>query len=199
MVNSLSFSLHIINITRKAHARANLILKCFVSRDCATLLKAYVVYVRPLLEYCSSVWSPTLVQDINAVECVQRRFTKRLPGMGNLTYFQRLRKLGIESLESRRLRADLIIVYKILFGLTAVNPSDLFTLSRGTSKGLRGHKYKLERAKCRTNIVRHNFAFRIVPAWNNLPADTTNFNSLHSFKLSLKTSYIVQYCTVNFN
>ena len=87
-----------------------MILRYFLSKNCDSLLKAFKVglYVRPLLEYCSVIWSPVLVKDINALEIVQRQFTKRMPGMSNLTYPQRLLKLNIESLEIRRLRFDLI-------------------------------------------------------------------------------------------
>ena len=113
----LNFSSHIDIIRRKAHTRANLILRCFLSKNCDSLLKAFKVYVRPLLEYCSVIWSPVLVKDINALEIVQRQFTKRMPGMSNLTYPQRLLKLNIESLEIRRLRFDLTFTYKLVFGI----------------------------------------------------------------------------------
>jgi len=70
-------------------------------------LEIFTTYVRPYV-----VWNSLLVKDINALEAVQRRFTKRITGMKNLTYYQRLRALGIESLELRRLRADLLFTYK---------------------------------------------------------------------------------------
>ena len=95
-----------------------------MSRDCVSLVKAFIVYVRPLLEYNCSIWSPRYIQDINCVEAVQRRFTKRLPGMQNLTYLARLKKLNLESLEIRRVRADLILMYKIMFCLIDVSVSD---------------------------------------------------------------------------
>jgi len=77
--HDLSFSEHINNIVFKAHQRANAILCCFVSRNITLLLRAYLVYVRPLLEYNSTIWSPHYKYDIDAVERVQRLFTKRLP------------------------------------------------------------------------------------------------------------------------
>ena len=58
------------------------------------------------------------------MEAVQRRFTKRLPGLQNLTYLARLKKLNLESLEIRRVRADLILMYKIMFCLIDVSVSD---------------------------------------------------------------------------
>ena len=53
----LSFAKHINRTCSKARLRANMILKCFVSRDKSILYKAFVSYVRPILEYCSNVWS----------------------------------------------------------------------------------------------------------------------------------------------
>jgi len=79
------------------------------------LLRAYLVYVRPLLEYNSTIWSPHYKYDIDAVERVQQWFTKRLPGLSNYTYNERLIFLNISSLEQRCMRADLILCYKMLF------------------------------------------------------------------------------------
>ena len=124
----LKFSKHINTIVRKAITRDNLILKCFYSRDTHTLFRAFKVYVRPIVEYCSSAWSPHLVKDIILLESVQRKFTKRLTGMQNIPYLERLRQLNLERLDVRRLRADLILAYKILFGITGeTDISQFFT------------------------------------------------------------------------
>ena len=61
--NLLKFNSHICQITARASARANLIHKCFVSKDISTMTRAFVVYVRPLLEYASCVWSPYTLQN----------------------------------------------------------------------------------------------------------------------------------------
>jgi len=81
VTNDLSPSEHVNNITVKAHQRANAILRCFASRDNKLLVRAFTTYVRPLLEYNSVVWSSYLKQDIERLENVQRRFTKRLVGI----------------------------------------------------------------------------------------------------------------------
>ena len=93
----LSFADHIDGIIFKAKQRANQILRCFVSNDKWVLTKAFAVLVRPLLEYCSPVWSPC------KLESVQRMFTKRLPGMMTLSYDARLQLLGLERFELRRI------------------------------------------------------------------------------------------------
>jgi len=58
-----------------------------------------------------------------------QRFTKRIPGLATTTYYSRLKKINLESLELRRLRADLTLVYKILFGVIHTKSDKLFSLS----------------------------------------------------------------------
>ena len=139
----LKFSKHINKIVRKAITRANLILKCFYSRDTHTLVRAFKVYVRPIVEYCSSAWSPHLVKDIILLKSVQRKFTKRLTGMQNIPYLERLRQLNLERLDVRRLRADLILAYKILFGITGETDISQFFTFCDNLHNTRGHQFKL--------------------------------------------------------
>ena len=90
----LNFNEHISLITHKALTRCKLILKCFKSNNISLLLKAYVTYVRPLLEYCCTAWSPHNRYQIEKIEKVQRYFTKRLPGMWLVSYSDRLEQCG---------------------------------------------------------------------------------------------------------
>jgi len=64
--------------------------------------RAYIIYVRPHFEYASQAWSPHLVTDINKLEAVQRRFTKRLNGMESMEYPSGLKALAVDSLQKRR-------------------------------------------------------------------------------------------------
>ena len=105
------------------------------------LLRAYLVYVRPLVESNSVVWSPCLKQDIDTLERVQRRFTKRLPGFNNSTYAERLSCLNLPTLELRRLHSDLTWCYKVLFGCVDMHSDEFFVLSPNLQT--RGHHYKL--------------------------------------------------------
>jgi len=159
-----------------------------------TLIRAFIVYVRPILEYNSVVWSPSLKKDIDLIEKVQRQFTKRLFGLKDLTYKERLVRLNLPSLKLRRLYLDLILCYKIVFGMVCVNFDDFFTFS--PSFQTRGHSYKLYKSRC-TNSVRQNFFVeRVINVWNCLPP-TVSFFSLSLFKTSLKntdfTPYIICY------
>ena len=143
-------------------------------------MKAFVTYVRPILEYATIIWSPYHIKDINNVESVQRRFTKRIAGLRDLTYADRLNVLNIDSLEVRRLRFDLLYTYKALFSLIQVDWTSMFKFN--SVSFTRGHCYKLYAKTSRVN-VRHNFfCNRVVSAWNSLPAETEHFSSYNSFK-----------------
>ena len=95
-------------------------------------MRALKTYVLSVIEYTSSVWSLHYTADIRKIERVQRKFTKRLLGCSKLSYADRLARLKLESLEVRRLRHDVILTYKILFGLTDMNQSDFFTFADRT-------------------------------------------------------------------
>jgi len=71
-------------------------------------MRAFLVYVSLIVEYNSIIWSPATIRDNGSLESVQRRFTKRLPGLKNLNYYDRLERLNVSTLELRRLRADLL-------------------------------------------------------------------------------------------
>jgi len=130
----LTFSSHISTIASRAQLRASQILRCFLSRDRMLLTKAFTTYVRPIVEYCSSVWNPHHITLINKLESVQRWFTKRLFGIYSLlSYDERCLKLGMKRLELRRLHCDLICAYKIIHGFTCLPASDFLIVS--TVKG----------------------------------------------------------------
>jgi len=78
------------------------------------------VWQRRWPTYSISAWSPRYNKDKQLLERIQHRFSRMLPGMKQLSYSQRLRKLGLWSLEARRYRSDLIEVYKMLRGKSGV-------------------------------------------------------------------------------
>ena len=181
LIKNLNFSLHINSIVKSAHARANLILRCFVSHDVDCLSRAFITYVRPLLEYCSPIWSPSTVFAINQIESVQRRFSKRLSDLRQSSYFTRLAVLGWTTLETRRIHADLVLCYKIVHGLVSIKQNSIFSVVN-SSMTTRGHKFKLAVQHSNCNL-RHNFySVRIVPIWNDLPVLVVEASSVSSFK-----------------
>jgi hypothetical protein len=89
-------------------------------------MRAFVVYIRPVVEYNSVVWNPCTVHLIDILESVQRSCTKRNPSISKLTYAERLAHLGLDTLELRRLRFDLIFYYKVFNYLTPFDPQTVF-------------------------------------------------------------------------
>jgi hypothetical protein len=178
--SKLKFAIHINTIVSRAYQRSNCIYRCFLCRDVCWLMKAFTIYVRPILEYASSIWNPTYVTLIDKLEKVQRNFTKRLPGFHNITYGERLKLLRIDSLEHRRLKFDLILCYKIFHELIELTPSNYFSLSSNSIT--RGHDYKIIQQHCRINARKHFFSNRIICCWNSLPNDVVCASSLSSFK-----------------
>ena len=123
-------------------------------------MNLYKSYVRPHLEFAVQAWSPYLKKDIQTLEKVQRRATRLMHGLENLTYQDRLEKTGLYSLECRRQRGDLIETFKILNGLEEVQPGKFFTLSHYTVT--RGGSQKLFKSRFNTNIRGKFFSHRAV-------------------------------------
>ena len=88
----------------------------------------YISYVRPDLEYCIQFWTPTNVKDAVMLEWVQGRATKMISSLRNLSYKERLKSLGIFSLRRRRLRGDMIKVFKMIHGIDKVNLGKLLCI-----------------------------------------------------------------------
>ena len=146
----LNFKKHIHDIVVRAKQRAALIHRCFISHKPVHLIRAYITYVRPLLEYATQVWSPYHVSLINLLEPVQRGFTKRIPGFWNLSYAERLNRLQLQSLEHHRLLSDLVLCFNsIVHGLIASPIDDFFKMHNYSST--RGHSFKLIIPSSKTN------------------------------------------------
>jgi hypothetical protein len=156
----LKFSVHCSQIAVRAHRLANLILKCFLSRIPEVLWRAFSTFVRPVLEYASEVWCPFTKSSINVIESVQRKFTKRLAGFHGLSYHERLSRLGVESLELRRVRADLRLCFKLVNGLSYEGPPPILTLS-ARSANLRCHSKQLIWPTSKKNNRYHFFQARV--------------------------------------
>jgi len=126
------------------------------------------------------------------VESVQRKFTKRLPGLSNYSYVERLKRLELQSLELRRLHLDLIWCYKIVFECVNVNMFESFQLSSYTRT--RGHQYKLYKPSFAHNCKATFFGQRILNVWNSLP-DSVDFAFLNRFKQSILSINLNDYLT----
>jgi len=154
------------------------------SKDSYILLNLYKSLVRPHLEYCISAWSPHYAKDKELLERVQHRFSRMIPELRNLPYLQRLDKLKLWTLEERRVRADLIEVYKIIHGLSSVSFDTFFEFNQYGHT--RGHSFKLIKKRSSTDLRHYFFSERVINTWNSLDDRTVTSGSLNIFKNNLE-------------
>ena len=198
--SNLKWGSHIAAIKTKAFVRCYQILKSFATKNIWVLKKIYITYIRPLLEYNSVVWNPHLVKDVKDLESVQRFFLKkacRRCNMPKSTYSERLYWLGLESLEYRRLKFDLIFVFKIVQNLIDLKFNHLFELI-STPYQLRRHQYNFKTNRCNSNVRKFFFSNRVVPIWNKLPDEIVNSKSVAEFKRNIEKVDLRQYTTLVF-
>ena len=98
--------------------------------------------------------------DVEALERVQRRFTRMLPGMEGRSYEERLRELGLFSLERRRVRGDLIEMYKMIRGIDRVDSQRPFP--RVEVAITRGHNFKVSGGRYRGDVRGRFFTQSVV-------------------------------------
>lgn len=177
--NDLKISAQCSKAVKTANRVLGMISRSFVSRSKEILIPLYKTLVRPHLEYCIQAWRPHLQKDIIQLEKVQRRVTKMVEGMKFLSYENRLSCLNLTTLETRRLRGDLIEVLKILKGFDDVNHDSFFTV---IDNSLRGHSLKLFKSRFLTNCGKFTFANRVVEEWNLLTHDIVSCSTVNSFK-----------------
>ena len=116
----LSFDIHISQAINKANRVMAIARKTFDYMNEDIFLNIFKGLVRPHLEYATAIWSPHLIKHIDYLENIQRRATKEIQNFSSLSYADRLRKLGLPTLSYRRIRGDLIQVFKMIVKTVAM-------------------------------------------------------------------------------
>ena len=149
-------------------------------KEKSLIIPLYKAIVRPHLEYCIQAWNPHLRKDVDMLEKIQRRATKLIPELRDLTYEERLKECGLTTLETRRLRGDQIEVFKILNGYENIDSNIFFEIKE--SKITRGHNYTLVKKQSRLDVRKFSFSQRTINIWNNLSTDCVHASSVNMFK-----------------
>ena len=127
------------------------------------------------LDYCIQAWRPYKQKDIDLLESIQRRMSRIILELRHLDNPSRLRILKITTLETGRVRADLLEVFKIINGLDSIFPADFFIMENE-------HAYKITKLHSRLDIRKYCFTQRIVNDWNRLPRSAVMSASVNQFK-----------------
>ena len=186
--NDLKPSLQCSKAASKAFGVLASIKRNFTSLNKEGFTILYRTFIRPHLEYCIQAWSPYLQKDIQCLERVQRKATKMVKGLKKINYEDRLKILNLFPLSYRRVRGDMIEVFKILSGIENVEANTFFKLSVTTN--LRGQSKKLFKNRARLQLRQNFFSQRVVSVWNGLPETVIQATSVSMFKKRLDKLWI---------
>ena len=191
----LDFHRQTASVIKKANGVLGAIKRTFLKLDKNVFPPLFTSLVRTHLEYANVIWGPFFKGDIKAVEKVQRRATKMVAGIANMSYEERLKELQLPSLVHRRRRGDMIQMYKIVNGDVDVERELYVKLQGGRT---RGHKFKLRKTKATKHSRVNVFSVRAIDNWNNLPAQAIEANSISTFKGELDKHWADQMYEIPF-
>ena len=185
--NNLSWNSHIDRTAKKANSMLGFLRRNLRINNSDTKTAAYKTLVRPNLEYCASVWSPYTATGKQKIEMVQRRAaryaTNRYHNTSSVT--DMLQDLDWESLESRRVKIQLTLLFKVIQDLVDI-PAAAY-LTPASTRTRANHTKKLKQISSRSDAYKFSFFPRTIPVWNSLPATVAEAPDLVSFKQGLST------------
>ena len=148
---------------------------------------AYSSMIRSNLEYCSTVWSPHTLNDINRLESVQRRAARWVCNRYHNTSSVSEMILGLEwpTLHHRRRDGTLCMLYKIRAGLVAIDEKTYLTPVNRPTRHTNSQAYILP--SCRSDGYKYSFFPRAIKAWNTLDESAVRAPTLDAFKKELES------------
>ena len=166
----------------KANRMTAWVSRNIIAKTKDVMLLVYKTLIRPHIEYCVQVWSPSHHHYGNwaiilQLEQVQRKFTRLIDDVGMLPYGERLARLNLTTLAERRIRGDLIETYKIISG--SVNYGQ--TMFKMSKSG-----YNLVSKAGVQSMKRIFFSERVIGFWNKLPVEVKLSKSAENFKVNLQ-------------
>ena len=190
MSNDGSFSTYIKEKSAKMKSKIGWVLRTFKTREKILMMTLWKQLILGDHDYCSQLWSPDRIGDIQQLELLQRSYLRKIRGLQDLSYWEQLKELNVYSLERRRERYIAIYVWRILEG-NAPNIS--------TNHGITGQYHArrcrtcivppiLSSASYRIRSIRYSsFAIKGPRIFNSLPMDLRNFSggTVNEFKCRL--------------
>ena len=171
----------------------NNILRCFKCTDITFLLRAFTVYVRPLLESATVVWNPTAKGLITELESVQRQFTRRAfarAGLPVMDYPSRMCFIGFESLERRRIVRDLEFLFQTLHENVLYDSSCVVDRAPLARVLRNSHSMRVRLPFAVPGARRSTFVSRSLKTWNGLDEDMVSDPNVKKFKMRIRNLQI---------
>jgi hypothetical protein len=188
MAKNLKPSAQCAKAARTGQTVLSQITRAFHYRDKNIYMRLYAQYVRPHLEFASPAWSPWTEMDKAVLEKIQRRAVSMVSGLKGNTYEDKLRELGMLTLEERRHQADMAQTFKIIRGVDKVNSDSWFQMVDQAGRATRSTDDPLNvRPKAtRLEIRKKIFSSRVTESWNKIPSYVKNVKTVSGFKRSYK-------------
>ena len=180
--NKLSWNNHISNISNKANGSLNFLNRNFKTCNTKTKEKLYTTYVRPSLEFSSSVWDPHTDINIGQLERVQRRAARFVTGnySRDESVTAMMRDRGWTPLTERRARAKMTTAFKATHHMVDI-PFDLPLAHSNTRSS---QNFYLPFA--RTDVYKFSFYLNAIRRWNALPLFIRESSSLSEFQRAIR-------------
>ncbi|XP_053383724.1 uncharacterized protein LOC128549954 [Mercenaria mercenaria] len=167
---NLSWNTHIDKITKKGNSTLGFLhLNLRISNEEAKTT-AYISLVRPNLEYCSTAWNPYTKDQTKKLEMVQRRAARYVTNRHHNTssVATMLDHLQWDTLESRRTKAQLTMLYRIVNNLVDIPAQQHLTPASSRTRSINSRKYRQPSSS--TSYYRNSFFPRTITIWNSLPS-----------------------------
>jgi hypothetical protein len=187
ITKDLKWNIHIDNITTKANRMLNFIRRNLKGCPQPVKEKAYQTYVRPLTEYCSTVWDPHTKENIEKLEKVQRRAARFVTNnyQQKASVTEMINNLGWDTLQCRRKYANLILFYRVAHKTIAIPFTYLPPMMTGHYNTRHHNHLAFQLPQCRINSYKYSFFPRTTLLWNVLPSSVVSATLLENFKVEL--------------
>jgi hypothetical protein len=176
----LSFEDHIKEKVKKANSMLGIIKRNFDKMPPEISIMLYKSLVRSHLEYAVAVWSPHHKKFIELLENVQKRATRAFCHNKKMSYEERLKHLKLPTLRFRRIRGDMIELFKITHEI--YDQASSVKLGRCDNTRTRGHRYRLFPTHVHYDLRKYFFTNRVINLWNSLPDFVVSACTIETFK-----------------
>jgi len=178
--SKLNFNKQVDSVCKKANSTLAFLRRNMYSCNCVIKSDAYLIYVRPVLEYAVCSWAPHTKRNIDKLEQVQRRAArfamKDYRPTSSVT--EMISKLKWDTLHHRRDTTRLQMMYKIIHQIVDLKLPDYITYNHGIT---RGHDYKLTVPSSRIDSYKYSYFPATITLWNKLSNETVNASSINGF------------------